>query len=79
MYFNCTPPMINTCLMWVIQNSKWEVHHLATLTGFDLWVPPDQVCSENVPLLHSELRELDKIFFHVEAPYEICLDSNVIS
>lgn len=66
MYFNCTPPMINTCLMWVIKNSKWEVHRLATLTGFDLLVPPDQVCGENVPSLHSDLRELDKIFFHVE-------------
>lgn len=69
--------MINTCVMWVIQNSKWEVHHLNTLPGFDLSVPPDAVCHESVLSLQSELGEFDKMVFHVEALYEICLDSNV--
>lgn len=51
---------------------------LNTFTGFDLLVPPDQVCSANLLLLRSELCEFNNIFFHVEAPCEICLDSNVI-
>lgn len=68
--------MINTCLMWVAQNSEWEVHHLGTFLA--LSVPPHPARSENVLSLGSELGEFNKMFFHVEGPYEICLDFNVI-